>query len=60
MSVILVLGLGGASFPLNVAGTTLELHGMALAALVGIVANLLLPRQAQEIAGLPEDQDVSV
>jgi len=51
VSLILVLGLGGASFPLNVAGTKLELHGMALAALVGIVANLLLPRQRPEISG---------
>lgn len=43
VSLILVLGLGGAAFPISVAGTSLELHGMALAALVGIVANLFLP-----------------
>lgn len=48
VSLILVLGLGGASFPLKVGGTSLELHGMALAALVGIVANMLLPRQQPE------------
>lgn len=48
VSLILVLGLGGASFPLKIGGTSLELHGMALAALVGIVANLLLPRQHPE------------
>ena len=60
VSLILVLGLGGAAFPLSIAGTKLELHGMALAALVGIVANLLLPHQHQEVAGLPEGQDVSV
>ena len=60
VSLILVLGLGGASFPLSVAGTRLELHGMALAALVGIVANLLLPQQHQEVSGEAEGRDVSV
>lgn len=48
VSLILVLGLGGAAFPISVAGTSLELHGMALAALVGIVANLILPTQTPE------------
>ncbi|MEW6421776.1 MAG: uracil-xanthine permease family protein [Deinococcota bacterium] len=54
VSLILVLGLGGASFPIHAAGTTLELHGMALAALVGIVANLLLPAQKAEVDGEDE------
>ena len=58
VSLILVLGLGGAAFPINVAGTSLELHGMALAALVGILANLILPAQHQEIQGVPEGEDV--
>ncbi|MCY1701825.1 uracil-xanthine permease family protein [Deinococcus sp. SL84] len=48
VSLILVLGLGGAAFPVHVGGTDLELSGMALAALVGIVANLLLPAQREE------------
>lgn len=43
VSVILVLGLGGAKFPLHVGGARFELHGMALAALVGILAHALLP-----------------
>ena len=43
VSLILVLGLGGAKVPLAVGGLHLELHGMALAALVGILANALLP-----------------
>ncbi|WP_027459975.1 uracil-xanthine permease family protein [Deinococcus murrayi] len=60
VSLILVLGLGGAAFPVGVGGTTLTLSGMALAALVGIVANLILPRQHQEVAGEPEGRDVSV
>ncbi|GAA5534948.1 uracil-xanthine permease family protein [Deinococcus aluminii] len=58
VSVILVLGLGGASFPIHTAGTTLELHGMALAALVGIVANLLLPAQKAEVDGAGEPERV--
>ncbi len=59
VSLILVLGLGGAAFPISVAGTSLELHGMALAALVGILANLILPAQHQEIQGVPEGEDVA-
>ena len=34
--------------------------GFGLAALVGIVANLLLPRQRQEVEGAPQGQDVAV
>ncbi|GGS32644.1 uracil-xanthine permease family protein [Deinococcus knuensis] len=54
VSLILVLGLGGAAFPIQVGGTSLSLSGMALAALVGIVANLILPRQRDEADGPPE------
>ena len=43
VSLILVLGLGGAKFPVALGGVHFELHGMALAALVGILANALLP-----------------
>lgn len=56
VSLILVLGLGGAAFPLSVGGTSLSLSGMALAALVGIVANLLLPAQRPEAEGPPEGE----
>lgn len=48
VSLILVLGLGGAAFPVTVGGTSLSLSGMALAALTGIVANLILPVQKPE------------
>lgn len=48
VSLILVLGLGGAAFPVEIAGTNLQLQGMALAALVGIIANLILPAQRPE------------
>ncbi|MDL2343372.1 uracil-xanthine permease family protein [Deinococcus sp. MIMF12] len=51
VSLILVLGLGGAAFPISVGGTTLNLSGMALAALVGIAANLILPAQKPEVDG---------
>jgi len=43
VSLILVLGLGGAKIPVSLGGVHLELHGMSLAALVGILANALLP-----------------
>lgn len=48
VSLILVLGLGGASFPLAFGGVKLEVHGMALAALVGVIANLLLPAKLNQ------------
>jgi uracil permease len=38
-----VLGLGGAKIPVTLGEVHLELHGMALAALVGLLANALLP-----------------
>jgi uracil permease len=43
VSLILVLGLGGAKIPVTLGDVHIELHGMALAALVGILANALLP-----------------
>lgn len=57
VSLILVLGLGGAAFPITVGGTTLTLSGMALAAVVGIVANLLLPAQRAEVDGVPAEAE---
>jgi uracil permease len=42
-SLVLVLGLGGAKIPLNFGGMKLELSGMALAALAGLLAHALLP-----------------
>ncbi|MFL0251585.1 uracil permease [Clostridium neuense] len=45
-SVIIVLGVGGASvrFPFN--GSTVEISGVALATLVGIALNLILPQKS--------------
>src|SRR6056297_340474 len=43
-AVILVLGLGGASLPVEFAGTSFAVEGMALAAIVGIILNKVLPQ----------------
>ncbi len=43
-AVILVLGLGGASLPVSVAGASFAVEGMALAAIVGIILNKVLPQ----------------
>lgn len=42
-AVILVLGLGGAVLPIPIKGTEITIEGMALAAIVGIVLNKILP-----------------
>ncbi len=42
-AVILVLGLGGAVLPIHVGPVSLNMEGMALAAIVGIVLNAVLP-----------------
>lgn len=42
-AVIMVLGLGGASFPIALGALNINIEGMALAAVVGIVLNIILP-----------------
>lgn len=42
-AVIVVLGLGGAVLPINIGALSLNIEGMALAAIAGIVLNVLLP-----------------
>lgn len=42
-AVILVLGLGGAQLPINLGPVAVSIEGMALAAVVGIVLNVVLP-----------------
>lgn len=42
-AVILVLGLGGAVLPINLGSLSFTMEGMALAAIVGIILNKLLP-----------------
>lgn len=44
-AVILVLGLGGAELPINIGQVSLSVEGMALAAIVGIILNKLLPER---------------
>lgn len=46
-SVIIVLGIGGASIKLNLNGSEVEIAGVALATLVGIVLNLILPAKSR-------------
>lgn len=42
-SVILVIGIGGAMIRFNIAEVNIEIAGMALAAIVGVILNLILP-----------------
>lgn len=50
-SVILVIGIGGAAFHFTDA---FKVEGMALAAIVGVLLNLLLPGREKEVANLDE------
>lgn len=43
-SVILVIGIGNLVFNLKGLGINLQIEGMALAALAGIILNLILPQ----------------
>jgi uracil permease len=40
---IVVLGLGGAVLPINIGALALNVEGMALAAIIGIILNIILP-----------------
>lgn len=46
-SAMLVLGLGGASVPLEIFGISLTISGMSLAAVVGVLLNLFLPAETE-------------
>lgn len=43
-AIILVLGLGGAAFPVNIGSVSFTIEGMALAAIIGIVSNKVFPK----------------
>ncbi|NLF95774.1 MAG: uracil-xanthine permease [Candidatus Riflebacteria bacterium] len=43
VAVILVLGLGGAAVPVEISSISFKVEGMALAAIIGIILNKLLP-----------------
>ena len=42
-SVILVIGVGGAALQIPITGNTVSVEGMALAAIVGLILNLVIP-----------------
>ncbi|OFI07568.1 uracil permease [Clostridium acetireducens DSM 10703] len=46
-SVIIVLGIGGAAIKFKFNGSDVEIAGVALATLVGIILNLILPEQSK-------------
>ena len=49
-SAMLVLGLGGAAFSISTGnGLAVQISGMSLAAIVGILLNLLLPNEKEEV-----------
>ncbi|MFL0195533.1 uracil permease [Clostridium sp. WILCCON 0269] len=45
-SVIIVIGIGGASLNFSVAGSPVQISGVALATIIGIILNLILPEQS--------------
>lgn len=45
-SVIIVIGIGGASINFNVGGAPVQISGVALATIIGIVLNLILPEES--------------
>lgn len=49
-AVILVFGLGGAVIPIKIGLVEIKLVGMALAAIVGIILNIILPHDKEEEA----------
>jgi uracil permease len=46
-SVIIVLGIGGAAIKFAFQGSTVEISGVALATLAGIILNLILPEKSK-------------
>lgn len=53
-SAMLVLGLGGAAISFVSGNVTVSISGMSLAAIVGILLNLLLPNEKEEVTAEPE------
>lgn len=45
-SVIIVIGIGGASLNFTVGGSPVQISGVALSTLIGIILNLILPEQS--------------
>ncbi|MBP2031450.1 uracil permease [Clostridium algifaecis] len=58
-SVIIVIGIGGASIKFMVGGAPVEISGVALATIVGIVLNLILPENsANELKNSEEEEAI--
>lgn len=55
-SVILVIGIGGAFIKIS----EFELHGMALAAILGILLNVLLPGRSKDVEDIIEENEHTV
>lgn len=53
-STMLVLGLGGAIITLGSGNVSVSLTGMSLAAIVGIILNLALPKTVEEVIEEPK------
>ena len=47
-SVIIVIGIGGASINFSLGGSPVQISGVALASIIGIVLNLILPEKSAE------------
>ena len=55
-STMLVLGLGGAAISIIHGDLSVTISGMSLAAIIGILLNLLLPDEKEEESNVPEDK----
>ncbi|MEK4761615.1 solute carrier family 23 protein [Viridibacillus sp. FSL E2-0187] len=53
-SVILIFGIGGATLKIPQVSDTFAIEGMALAAIVGVILNIVLPGRDKEVADLDE------
>jgi uracil permease len=57
-SVIIVLGIGGATIKFTLNGADVEITGVALATIVGIVLNLILPENSASENNNLQDKDI--
>lgn len=56
-STMLVLGLGGAAISITSGDLSITISGMSLAAVIGILINLLLPEEKEEIKKIESKED---
>lgn len=55
---MLVLGLGGAAIAITSGDLSITISGMSLAAIIGILLNLLLPAEKEEVKEITEKSDI--